>query len=153
MISNFKKIGMLLLIVFFASCNSSSNDLKIGIIENNKYSITKDLTEFKSNWNNILLENKIQGKITNLEIKKGFDIEGTPKDYYYLLATTTTKKAKIARMLLLEDNTFYLDTIDSTVAICHGSTDCTPDRFANKWGCNSDSIYDCKKTVILQMNE
>lgn len=144
---------MLILLVLLASCTSPSNELEIGKMENNTFVITKDVTEINTNWNNFLLENKIEGKITDIEIKKGFDRKGTPKDYYYLLGTTTTNKAKIARMLLLNDNTFYLDTIDATIAICHGSTDCTPDRFANKWGCDSDSIYDCKKTVILQMNE
>ena len=85
-----------------------------------------------------MIENKINGELSNFEIRKDYDTNEESKEYYFLIGFSSDKIVKVATIVLKKKDVFYFSNIkEQRIAICHGTTDCMPKKFKkDHWGCD-----------------
>jgi hypothetical protein len=141
------KILMLFILMSFKPVEDKN---KLGELKAGKFIITANIEKLKSDWNNILKENHLNGKLSKFEIKKDFDKYGKIKDYFYLISISTDTKIKMATLIQKSKNSFYLpNSEEQQLVVCYGCEDCHPKRYKDNWVCDTKNIYDCKKIVIV----
>lgn len=143
------KYLIILLFLVFTSCSKSFFQSQIGNEIKNGYEINIDTSKLKLEWNKLIFANNIDGKVTNFEIKSDTD-HGTGKKYYYLFSKSKNNELKMATKLLKKNKKFYIDNQELRFVICHGCNDSYPRIYNNSWSCETDNLFECKKTEVVK---
>lgn len=137
----------------FWGCASSNSKPVIGKTVDNQIYLSQDLESVKNQWNILLNEHVIKGRITHFAIKKNRDTNEIAKEYFALIGYSKDSTPTIATELVLRNSKFYFrDYKEQRIVICHGATDCIPQKFKNdSWGCDCQEahLFDCKKTEVI----
>jgi hypothetical protein len=126
-------------------CSSSNSHSFVGLDSDNQFQISQNLEFTRNEWNNILKEHSIASEIKFFRVKKNWDTNENAKEYFSLVAYSQDSSSTIASELLVRNGKFYFrDYKQQRVVVCHGSTDCMPQKFKkDSWGC------DCKETHLF----
>lgn len=165
-----KNIAALLLgIAFILSCNSKNENHDaasgyginaVGVYHNGQYTVT-DIEAVKIKWEEaVKKELHIQDSVNleNFLIEKAAVQGKDSKECYLLTATAKNEKIAIGALLVLQNNTFYLDAenagnqLSTGLVICKGSCGGIPCRPAvlsrgGEFILICSSCRDCSKTV------
>ena len=140
------------LIVLFCSlllsCNKTLYSVPIGINIQNTHQITADTNQLKTDWNKILIDNKLKGELSGFKIKTSID-ERTEKKYYYLISISKDESLKMASKLIKHNNKFFLNTSELHYVICYGCKSSYPEIYNNYWDCETKDLFNCKKIEIV----
>jgi hypothetical protein len=147
---------LMIILCLFYGCASSNSHQLVGSDIDNQYFISQNLEPIREECNKILKENSIAGRVKYFKILKNWDTNENAKEYFSLVGYSQDSSATIATSLLMRKRKFYFqDYKEQRVIVCHGSTNCIPQKFKNdSWGCDCDEshLFDCKKieTIIVR---
>ncbi|MEC4004301.1 hypothetical protein OX283_006510 [Flavobacterium sp. SUN052] len=139
----------LVVLFSFLSCNKSLYKNQIGVKTKDRFEVSIDTNKLKIDWNNILAENNIEGKISDFVIKSGIDDKNNKK-YYYLFSKSKDNKIKMVSKIIKKGNLFFIDSIDQRYIICHNCSDSYPKIYDNLWACETENFFECKKTEVIK---
>lgn len=131
----------------FCSCKSIYKN-PIGETIENKI-VINNLGKIEQEWNDVLTQNNITGHVSNFIVKSDID-EKTNNKYYYLYSESKDKRIKMVTKLLKHNKKFYLNTLELRYIICHSCSDSYPRIFNKSWACESNNLFDCKKTEVIK---
>jgi hypothetical protein len=142
---------------FLLSCNKTlySNpigcdiEVKFGKTIEKRHAVMLDTITLKTEWNKIIMNNKIEGEVSHFSIRTGVD-EMTENIYYYLIASSHDMKIKIATKLIKHKNKYYLNKNELLYSICYGSSSCDPVIYNNEWECDTRDLINCKKLEVAK---
>ena len=151
------KIFLLSCFILFAGCKKMEDNNKVGVVDGQEYVITTNTEYLEYEWSKILKDNKLDGKLLKFEIKKDFDTNEIPREYYFLVSYSSDMMIKVATEIIKKGNVFYFsNTKEQRIVVCHGTKDCMPKKFKDgNWGCDSsaDNLFECKKTEVIVTNK
>lgn len=147
---------------FFFSCITRKVENSVGKYDGmSNYSLRKNIVDSLTIvWNDLLRQENINSKITNLKIINEKDLV-TKKEYFALFGKTNNDSAKVACSVEVRDGKVYFPKSKMFLAvICFGSRNCTPAMYNNKWICDDGTksqsqscSLNCKKKSVATIIE
>lgn len=133
---------------------ASAQIKKIGVEEGGQYKITDNIELVKTEWAQILKEQKNDAVLTTFEIRAAVN-NSDNKKIVILFATNEDKSVKMATTLSVKNGVVSInlannDFANGGIVICQGCKEgCDPEREGKSWICNNSCGPQCLKTETI----